>query len=97
MSRNSKQTRNKRKTGLNELEFRWKRREAHANAGTHISSFNFNVELGNLGGLEGETLAPKPIPFFSLGSNPRPRIYYFFPFTPLFFSFVIFKRSFILI
>jgi hypothetical protein len=35
----------------------------HANAGTHISSFNFDVELVNLGGLEGKTLAPKPRPF----------------------------------
>jgi hypothetical protein len=54
MSRNpKKKTRNKLKTGLNELEFRWKRREAHANADTHISSFNFDVETVSLGGREG--------------------------------------------
>jgi hypothetical protein len=35
-----------------------KQREAHANAGTPISSFNFHVQLVNLGGLEGKTLAP---------------------------------------
>jgi hypothetical protein len=35
-----------------------KRRVAHSNAGTHISSFNFDVELVKLGGLEGKALAP---------------------------------------
>jgi hypothetical protein len=53
MSRNPKKTRNKLETGLNEWEFGWKRREAYANADTHISSFNFVVETVRLGGREG--------------------------------------------
>jgi hypothetical protein len=98
MSRNpkKKKTRNKLKTGLNELEFRWKEREPHANADTLISSFKFDVSV-SLSGLVSKTLAPKPSRFFSLGSNPRPRNYDF-PLFPLYFlSFVTFKRSFILI
>jgi hypothetical protein len=96
-SGNSKKTKNKLKTGLNELEFRWKKRKPHTNADTHRSSFKFAVESVSLSGLVGKTLAPKPCRFFSLGSNPDPRNNYdFFPFFPLFF-FVTFKRSFILI
>jgi hypothetical protein len=53
MSRNPKTTRNKLKTGLNEWKFGWKRREAYANADTHISSFNFDVETVRLGDREG--------------------------------------------
>jgi hypothetical protein len=45
--------RNKLKTGLNEWEFAWKRREAFANADARISSFNFDVESVRLGGREG--------------------------------------------
>jgi hypothetical protein len=53
MSRNPKKTRNKLETGLNEWEFGWNRREAYANADTHISNFNFVVETVKLGGREG--------------------------------------------
>jgi hypothetical protein len=53
MSRNPKKTKNKLKTGLNEWEFGWKRREAYANADTHISIFNFVDETGRLGSREG--------------------------------------------
>jgi hypothetical protein len=63
-----------------------KRRKAHANADTHISSFNFNVESVSLGGLEGKTLAPKPSRFFSLGSNPV-RAITIFSLFPLYFFF----------
>jgi hypothetical protein len=82
MYRNTKKTRNKLKTDLNELVFCWKRREAHANADTHISNFNFDVELVNLGGLEGKTLATKPSRFFCLGSRN-----YDFSLFPLYFFF----------
>jgi hypothetical protein len=50
MSRNLKKTRNKLKTGLNEIEFCWKNRETHANADTHTSSFNFDGGTVSLGG-----------------------------------------------
>jgi hypothetical protein len=54
MSRNPKKNpRNKLKTGLNEWEFAWKRRDAYANADAHIPSFNFVVETVRLGGREG--------------------------------------------
>jgi hypothetical protein len=33
---------------------------AHANADTHISSFNFDIESVRLCGLVGKTLASKP-------------------------------------
>jgi hypothetical protein len=59
MSRNPKKPRNKLKTCLNELEFRWKERESHANADTRISSFKFDVESVSPSGLVGKTLAPK--------------------------------------
>jgi hypothetical protein len=66
MSRNPKKTRNKLKTGLNEWEFAWKRREAYANADTHISSFNFNVvsEIWWSRGLDAGAEA-KPDPFLA--------------------------------
>jgi hypothetical protein len=64
MFRNPKKTRNKLKTGLNELECRCKERESHANADTHISSFKFDVVSVSLSGLVGKTLAPKPSRFF---------------------------------
>jgi hypothetical protein len=97
MSRNPKKPRNKLKTGLNELEFPWKKREPHANADTHISSFKFHVESVSLSGPVGKTLAPKPCRFFSLGSNPGPHNNYDFSLLSLYFlSFVTFKRSFIL-
>jgi hypothetical protein len=95
MSQNpKKKPRNKLKTGLNELEFRWKERKPHANAGTHLSSFKFDVVSVSLSGLVGKTLAPKPSRFFSLGSNPRPRNYDSPPFPPLFSFFCHIKTFF---
>jgi hypothetical protein len=64
MYRNPKKPRNKLKTGLNELEFRWKERESHANADTHISSFQFDDVSVSVSGLVGKTMAPKPSRFF---------------------------------
>jgi hypothetical protein len=54
MSRNPKKTRNKLKTGLNEIQMKFvgKNRETHANADTRISSFNFTVRAVSLGSRE---------------------------------------------
>jgi hypothetical protein len=88
MSRNPKKTRNKLKTGLNEIEFCWEKRETHANADTHISSFKFVVETVSLGGLVGKTLALKPCHFYAVWDRIPVRAITIFPFSPsIFFLF----------
>jgi hypothetical protein len=98
MSRNPEKTRNKLKTGLNEIKCCWKKTAKH----TQMQILIYQASTSMLGlsasVVEGLDVGAESQPIFTnLGSNPGPRNYDFSPFPFYFLSFVTFKRSSILI
>jgi hypothetical protein len=86
MSRNPNKTRNKLKTGLNEIECCWKKKAKHTQM--QILVYQVSTSLLELSASVVERISRRhaerqPV-FTSLGSNPGPRNYDFSPFPPLF-------------
>jgi hypothetical protein len=85
MSQNPKKTRNKLKTGLNEIEFCWKKPRNTRKCRYSYIKFQLRCwdcepwwSRGLDAGAESQSI------FTSLGLNPSPRNYDFSPFPPLF-------------
>jgi hypothetical protein len=85
MSRNPKKREINLKTGLNEIEFCWKKARTDANADTHLSSFKFVVETVSISGLVGKTLAPKSCRFYAVWDQIPVRVITIFPLFPSIF------------
>jgi hypothetical protein len=86
MSRNPNKTRNKLKTGLNEIECCWKKNAKHTQMQIlvyQVSTSLLKLSASVVERINRQNAKRQPI-FTSLGSNPGPRNYDFSPFPPLF-------------